>query len=99
LATYRVASHVDALQTSTGTKDKIAQHWIDILIEKSREMQASTPGRSVDEISNELLVWLAKETDQPYNPLLDLPCAFLFVSSLCSLLISCQSLTRPKTLS
>ncbi|KAJ7887199.1 hypothetical protein B0H13DRAFT_1627546 [Mycena leptocephala] len=73
LATYGVASHVDALQTSTGTKDKIAQHWIDILIEKSREMQASTPGRSVDEISNELLVWLAKETDQPYNPLLDLP--------------------------
>ncbi|KAJ7939128.1 hypothetical protein B0H13DRAFT_1850862 [Mycena leptocephala] len=73
LATYGVASHVDALQTSTGTKDKIAQHWIDILIEKSREMQASTPGRSIDEISNELLVWLAKETDQPYNPLLDLP--------------------------
>ncbi|KAJ6551095.1 hypothetical protein B0H10DRAFT_2169864 [Mycena sp. CBHHK59/15] len=73
LATYGVASHVDALQTSTGTKDKIAQHWIDILILKSREMQASTPGRSVDEISNELLVWLAKETDQPYNPLLDLP--------------------------
>ncbi|KAJ7811521.1 hypothetical protein B0H13DRAFT_1666758 [Mycena leptocephala] len=73
LATYGVASHVDALQTSTGTKDKIAQHWIDILIEKSREMQASTPGRSVDEISNELLVWLAEETDEPYNPLLDLP--------------------------
>ncbi|KAJ6608791.1 hypothetical protein B0H10DRAFT_1815126, partial [Mycena sp. CBHHK59/15] len=73
LATYGVASHVDTLQTSTGTKDKIAQHWIDILILKSREMQASTPGRSVDEISNELLVWLAKETDQPYNPLLDLP--------------------------
>ncbi|KAJ7924799.1 hypothetical protein B0H13DRAFT_2577007 [Mycena leptocephala] len=66
LATYGVASHVDALQTSTGTKDKIAQHWIDILIEKSREMQASTPGRSVDEISNELLVWLAKETNQPF---------------------------------
>jgi hypothetical protein len=41
-------------------------------------MQASTPGRSVDEISNELLVWLAEETDEPYNPLLDLPCAFLF---------------------
>ncbi|KAJ7901475.1 hypothetical protein B0H13DRAFT_2336056 [Mycena leptocephala] len=53
--------------------DKIAQHWIDILIEKSREMQVSTPGRSVDEISNELLVWLAEETDEPYNPLLDLP--------------------------
>ncbi|KAJ6620123.1 hypothetical protein B0H10DRAFT_2163604 [Mycena sp. CBHHK59/15] len=73
LATQGVASHVEALQTSTGTKDKIAQHWINILIQKSREMQAASPARSVDEISNELLVWLAKETDQPYNPLLDLP--------------------------
>ncbi|KAJ7673015.1 hypothetical protein DFH06DRAFT_1279686 [Mycena polygramma] len=73
IATYGIASHVEALQTSTGTKDKIAQHWIDLLIQKAREMQATTPGRPVDEISNELMVWLAKETDQPYNPLLDLP--------------------------
>ncbi|KAJ7442085.1 hypothetical protein B0H11DRAFT_1749386 [Mycena galericulata] len=70
LATYGVAARVEALQTATGTKDKIAQHWIDILIEKAREMHAATPGRSVDE---ELLVWLSNEMDQPYNPLLDLP--------------------------
>ncbi|KAJ6559708.1 hypothetical protein B0H19DRAFT_944520 [Mycena capillaripes] len=76
LATYGIASHVDALQTSTGTKDKIAQHWINILIQKARETQAASPSRSVDEISNELLVWLSKETDQPYNPVLDLPCTF-----------------------
>ncbi|KAJ6511523.1 hypothetical protein C8R47DRAFT_964088 [Mycena vitilis] len=73
LATYGIASHVEALQTSTGTKDKIAQHWIDILIQKAREMQAATPGRSVHEISDELMVWLGEETPQPYNPLLDLP--------------------------
>ncbi|KAJ6613813.1 hypothetical protein B0H10DRAFT_2165219 [Mycena sp. CBHHK59/15] len=73
LATRGVAAHVEALQTSTGTKDKIAQHWIDLLIPKSREMQTADPRQPVDEISNELLVWLGKQTDQPYNPLLDLP--------------------------
>ncbi|KAJ7165790.1 hypothetical protein C8R46DRAFT_900279 [Mycena filopes] len=73
LATYGVASHVEALQTSTGTKDKIAQYWIDILIEKARERHTAHPGRPVHEISNELMVWLAKQTTQPYNPLLDLP--------------------------
>ncbi|KAJ7147066.1 hypothetical protein C8R43DRAFT_1088621 [Mycena crocata] len=73
LATYGVAAPVLALQTATGTKDKIAQHWIDILIPKAREMHAATPSRSVDDISNALLVWLNEQTDQPYNPLLDLP--------------------------
>ncbi|KAJ7463099.1 hypothetical protein B0H11DRAFT_2310350 [Mycena galericulata] len=73
LATYGVAARVEALQTVTGTKDKIAQHWIEILILKAREMQTASPGRLVDDISNELLIWLRNETDQPYNPLLDLP--------------------------
>ncbi|KAJ6616562.1 hypothetical protein B0H10DRAFT_1949032 [Mycena sp. CBHHK59/15] len=72
LATYGVAARVKELQTATGTKDEIAQHWIDILIQKSREMQATNPGRLVDDISTELLIWSSKETDQPYNPLLDL---------------------------
>jgi hypothetical protein len=76
LATYGVATHVEALQTSTGTKDKIAQHWIDILIQKARETQAASPGRDIDEISNELLIWLSQQTDEPYNPLLDLPCTY-----------------------
>ncbi|KAJ7444944.1 hypothetical protein FB451DRAFT_1434147 [Mycena latifolia] len=73
LATSGVAARVEALQTASGTKDKIAQHWIDILIQKARDMQTETPGRSHDEISTELLMWLSTQTDQPYNPLLDLP--------------------------
>ncbi|KAJ7030575.1 hypothetical protein C8F04DRAFT_961402, partial [Mycena alexandri] len=72
-ATYGIASHVEALQTSMGTKDKIAQHWIDILIQKARDMHAAAPGRDLDEISDELLIWLSKGTLQQYNPLLDLP--------------------------
>ena len=31
-ACYGVASNVEKLQTATGTKDKIAQHWIEILL-------------------------------------------------------------------
>ncbi|KAF7351461.1 hypothetical protein MSAN_01578200 [Mycena sanguinolenta] len=73
LSTYGIASRVEALQTSTGTKDKIAQHWIDILIQKAREAQAASPSRDVDEISTELLIWLREQTNEPYNPLLDLP--------------------------
>ncbi|KAJ7644882.1 hypothetical protein FB45DRAFT_735642 [Roridomyces roridus] len=72
VASYGVGTHVDHLQKSTGMKDKIAQHWIDILIDKAREMQAESPSRNVDEISSELLRWLPTQTDQPYNPLLDL---------------------------
>ncbi|KAF7370029.1 hypothetical protein MSAN_00632900 [Mycena sanguinolenta] len=73
LSTYGIASRVEALQTSTGIKDKIAQHWIDILIQKAREAQAASPSRDVDEISTELLIWLREQTNEPYNPLLDLP--------------------------
>ncbi|KAF7324217.1 hypothetical protein MSAN_02533900 [Mycena sanguinolenta] len=65
LSTYGIASRVEALQTSTGTKDKIAQHWIDILIQKAREAQAASPSR---------------DTNEPYNPLLDLPCASIPLS-------------------
>ncbi|KAJ7848917.1 hypothetical protein B0H13DRAFT_1906518 [Mycena leptocephala] len=73
LATYGIASRVEELQASTGTKDKIAQHWIDILIQTAREAQAASPGRSVDDLPNELLVWLGNKTDQPYNHPLDVP--------------------------
>ncbi|KAF8147592.1 hypothetical protein K438DRAFT_1910535 [Mycena galopus ATCC 62051] len=34
-----VESAVEALQTETGVKDKIATHWIGLLIEKAREVQ------------------------------------------------------------
>ncbi|EIN05335.1 hypothetical protein PUNSTDRAFT_36762, partial [Punctularia strigosozonata HHB-11173 SS5] len=34
-----VQSTVDALQTATGVKDKIAQHWIGVLIHQARQLQ------------------------------------------------------------
>lgn len=35
-ATRGVAAPVDAMQTATGVKDPIAQHWINLMIAKSR---------------------------------------------------------------
>jgi hypothetical protein len=78
LSTYGVKAHVAALSTKSGTKDKIAQYWIDILLAKSNEMQERFPDKPVDEISTELLEWLGSQTSKPYNPLLDMPCKFLF---------------------
>ena len=45
---------VEHLQTTTGTKDKIAQHWIKILLKKAQEMKANNTGHSTDEIAAEL---------------------------------------------
>jgi hypothetical protein len=74
LATLGVESHIETLQTNTGVKDKIAQHWIDILIKESRRLQGIQPSKCLNEISSELLEWLKTQTNQPYNPLLDVEC-------------------------
>ncbi|SJL16241.1 uncharacterized protein ARMOST_19761 [Armillaria ostoyae] len=71
LATFGVESKVEALQMKTGTKDKIAQHWIALLIPCAHQLQAASPQRLHNEISVELLDWLGSQTSQPCNPLLD----------------------------
>jgi hypothetical protein len=77
LATLGVESHIEMLQTNTSVKDKIAQHWIDILIKESRQLQGMQPSKCLDEISSELLEWLKTQTNQPYNPLLHVECQFI----------------------
>ena len=61
---------VEHLQTATGTKDKIAQHWIEILLKKAREMKANSPGCSTDEIAAELAEWYENQPGDKMNPLL-----------------------------
>ncbi|KAK1218880.1 hypothetical protein PQX77_018407 [Marasmius sp. AFHP31] len=78
LATYGVNAPIETLQTETGVKDKIACHWIDILLQEAVRRQAESPSQCQQEISDQLLAWLGSQTDQPYNPLLDIP--FLDVS-------------------
>ncbi|KAJ7694479.1 hypothetical protein B0H14DRAFT_3100616 [Mycena olivaceomarginata] len=62
LAMHGVEAPILKLQTATGMKDKVAQYWIDILLEKARRMKAEKPGRSGDAIAEELQQWL---DDQP----------------------------------
>src|SRR5882762_5421010 len=61
---------IENLQTATGTKDKIAQHWIEILLKKAREMKAGNPGRSTDEIAAVLAQWFKEQPGDKINPLL-----------------------------
>lgn len=78
LACYGVEKPITEMQTATGTKDKIAQHWIDILLKKSREMKSSNPGRLSESIAEELREWLKSEPGDKMNPLL------LIAGTLCS---------------
>ncbi|KAL6301292.1 hypothetical protein BKA93DRAFT_819090 [Sparassis latifolia] len=70
LAAFGVAQKVADHQTASGVKDKIAQHWIEQLIQKAREIKASEPGRSSESIADQLAEWLKTETAQPFNILL-----------------------------
>lgn len=65
-----VQKDVSDLQTATGTKDKIAQYWIDILISKARQMKSDNPGRSAESIAQELRTWFDAQPGDKINPLL-----------------------------
>ncbi|KAL4256220.1 hypothetical protein AB1N83_012604 [Pleurotus pulmonarius] len=69
-AMYGVEKPLLDMQTATGTKDKIAQYWIDILLAKSREMKSLSPGRSSEDIATELQTWLDTQPGEKMNPLL-----------------------------
>ncbi|KAJ7062538.1 hypothetical protein C8F01DRAFT_1281319 [Mycena amicta] len=71
LALLGVKAPIDKLQTATGIKDKVAQYWIDILLEKARRMKAEHPSRKADDITTELRAWLAEQPGDKINPLLD----------------------------
>ncbi|KAJ6570349.1 hypothetical protein B0H10DRAFT_2168799 [Mycena sp. CBHHK59/15] len=72
LAMYGVEAPISRLQTATGVKDKVTQHWIDILLEKARQMKADSPWRSADSIAKELKAWLEEQPGDKVNPLLDI---------------------------
>jgi len=61
---------VEKLQTATGMKDKIAQHWIEILLERARQLKTGKPGISTDKIAVELVKWFKEQPGDKINPLL-----------------------------
>ncbi|KAJ3859601.1 hypothetical protein EV359DRAFT_75548 [Lentinula novae-zelandiae] len=71
-ATLGVKSEITEMQRATGTKDKVAQHWIDILLEKSIKMKKENPSISADELTATLEAWLDNQPGDKVNPLLDI---------------------------
>lgn len=67
-----VAQTVDNMQTATGVKDAFTQHWIDDLIERSRNLRKVHPERSATDIQKELMAWVLENKDTIYNPFLTL---------------------------
>ncbi|KAJ6624719.1 hypothetical protein B0H10DRAFT_2162124 [Mycena sp. CBHHK59/15] len=72
LAMYGIEAPIKKLQTATGVKDKIAQHWIERLLSKARQMKADHPGRIAEAIAEELRLWLTALSGEKMNPLLDI---------------------------
>ncbi|KAJ7691638.1 hypothetical protein B0H14DRAFT_2420041 [Mycena olivaceomarginata] len=63
---------VEDLQRSTGTKDKITQHWIEILLKKAGEMRLEVPQPSKEDITLRFKTWLDQQTGDKFNLLLDI---------------------------
>ncbi|KAJ7266270.1 hypothetical protein C8J57DRAFT_1069087 [Mycena rebaudengoi] len=72
LAMYGVEAPILRLQTATGVKDKVAQHWINILLEKAKQLKSDSPGRTAMSIAEELEEWLKEQPGDKVNPLLDI---------------------------
>ncbi|KAK0243536.1 hypothetical protein EDD85DRAFT_919320 [Armillaria nabsnona] len=71
-AMYGVNKSVGDMQTASGIKDKVAQHWIEQLLAKAKELKKSQPGRSLDSIVEELQKWLDNQPGDKIKPLLDI---------------------------
>jgi hypothetical protein len=63
---------VENLQRSTGTKDKITQYWIELLLKKASELRLEVPRRSKEVIASELQTWLDQQQGDKFNLLLDI---------------------------
>jgi hypothetical protein len=74
-------THVKTMQTDTGTKDKVAQHWIDIVSKKASEMHKATPSLSAESIAANLRTWLFNQPGDKFNPLLSFPGKIMFFFS------------------
>jgi len=70
---YGVKKPIEAMQTATGVKDKVAEHWIQLLLKKAKELQNTNPGRSHESIAEELRLWFKEQPGDKINPLLSMP--------------------------
>ncbi|KAK6997431.1 hypothetical protein R3P38DRAFT_3620933 [Favolaschia claudopus] len=71
LAVRGDAKAITALQRDSGTKDKITQYWIDLILKKYLEM-VEEGKHTLDEIAVALEAWLEAQPGDKMNPLLDI---------------------------
>ncbi|THU93011.1 hypothetical protein K435DRAFT_671003 [Dendrothele bispora CBS 962.96] len=65
-----VASHVKAIQTETGVKDKVTEYWIEVLLKRANQILRDNPSKSRQELSVELTEWLELQPGDKMSPLL-----------------------------
>ncbi|KAJ7793439.1 hypothetical protein B0H14DRAFT_2533522 [Mycena olivaceomarginata] len=63
---------IEDLQRATGTKDKVAQHWIDILLKRADDLRRASPRQSRADIASEIQTWFDQQPGEKFNPLLDI---------------------------
>ncbi|KAJ7775833.1 hypothetical protein B0H14DRAFT_3508393 [Mycena olivaceomarginata] len=63
---------IGTLQRATGTKDKITQYWIELLVRKYQELKAEGPRQTITEVASEVLKWFSEQPGDKMNPLLDI---------------------------
>jgi hypothetical protein len=64
-------AEVERQQTDTGTRDKITEHWLELLYNKVREARSNDPSFEADTTANNLCEWLYSQPGDKWNPLLD----------------------------
>ncbi|EJD42815.1 hypothetical protein AURDEDRAFT_67175 [Auricularia subglabra TFB-10046 SS5] len=65
------ATNIKEEQTESGVKDRIAEYWIQQLLDRAKELKAGDRSRSKESIADELLKWLYDQPGDKWNVLLD----------------------------
>lgn len=73
LASLGVATRVSEHQTSTGIKDKLAQHTIERLLKRAQELRKQFPNKTREDISNRLMMWVGARKGELLNPSISTP--------------------------
>ncbi|KAJ7203485.1 hypothetical protein B0H12DRAFT_1035514 [Mycena haematopus] len=63
---------IEDLQRGTGTKDKVSQHWIDLLLKRADDLHRASPRQSKAQIASEIKTWFDQQPGDKWNPLLDI---------------------------
>ncbi|KAF7294511.1 hypothetical protein MKEN_01443800 [Mycena kentingensis (nom. inval.)] len=72
MATNGNATAIEKRQKETGTKDKLAQYWIERVLAHVALLKAAEPGKPKAEIAADAQKWLDEQPGDKMNPLLDL---------------------------